>query len=221
MTFSDDKRSFLPSRTCSAAVLLAAVMLEKRSHTCPALVLHTGRAGKWQLLMGQQAWSPSKHRLFCRSKNPWGNGAKGRAELTPTINLHCAREPERARTRAVPWRCKSSRQGPTERAQRSPDKGLCSVLQRTRSNPQEHPLESALGVKKDSSPQMWGMRATFVEHEQRAPSHNGPKQPWQGAVLSAAEEGKKPPGTLASPLWGKKSLPPLSCRAQELSLIHI
>ncbi|XP_029858454.1 uncharacterized protein LOC115336083 [Aquila chrysaetos chrysaetos] len=36
---------------------------------------------------------------------------------------------------------------------------------------------------------MRGTRATFVEHEQRAPSHNGPKEPWRGAVLSAAEEG--------------------------------
>ena len=183
-------------------------MHEKHSCACPVLVLHTRRAEQQQLLMGQQAWSPSKHRLLCRSKNPWGNGAKGRAQLSPTTDWHWTREPKRGRARVVPWRCKSSRQGPAERAQRSQDKGLCSVLQRTRSNPREHPLESALGVKKDSSPQMWGTRATFVEHEQRAPSHNGPKQPWQGAVLSAAEEGKKPPGTLASPPWGKKSLPP-------------
>ena len=32
----------------------------------------------------------------------------------------------------------------------------------------------------------------------------GPKEPWQGAVPNAAEEGKKPPQTLASPPWGKK-----------------
>ncbi|KAK4828319.1 hypothetical protein QYF61_025331 [Mycteria americana] len=81
----------------------------KRSGACPALVLHAGRAGEWQLLTGQQAWSPSKQRLFCTSKNPWGNGAKGRAELAPTPNLQWAREPERARARVVPWSCKSSR----------------------------------------------------------------------------------------------------------------
>ena len=43
----------------------------------------------------------------------------------------------------------------------------------------------------------------------------GPKEPWQGAVPNAAEEGKKPPETLASPPWGKKSLPPPSCRARQ------
>ena len=59
------------------------VMQEKRSRACPALVLQAGRAGKGQLRMGQQAWSPSKHRLLGTSKNPRGNGAKGRAESLP------------------------------------------------------------------------------------------------------------------------------------------
>ena len=49
----------------------------------------------------------------------------------------------------------------------------------------------------------------------------GPKEPWQGAVPNAAEEGKKTPETLASPPWGKKSLPPPSCRAREaIFVVH-
>lgn len=47
------------------------VMHEKRCRACPVLVLHAERAGKWQLLIVQQAWSPSKRRLFCMSKNTW------------------------------------------------------------------------------------------------------------------------------------------------------
>ncbi len=40
-------------------------------------------------------------------------------------------------------------------------------------------------------------------------------------MLSAAEEGKKPPETRASPAWGKKSLPPRSCRAREaICVVH-
>ena len=61
-----------------------------------------------------------------------------------------------------------------ERAQRSPDKGLCSVLQRTRSKPQGGPaLGPTLGVQKASFPRRQGTRATFVEQEQQAPSQNG------------------------------------------------
>lgn len=44
---------------------------KQHSCTCPTLVLHGGRAGKWQLWMMQQAWSPSKYRLFHTSKKPW------------------------------------------------------------------------------------------------------------------------------------------------------
>jgi len=69
-------------------------------------------------------------------------------------------------------------------------------------------LGACPGTPESSSPHMRGTRATFVEHEQQAPGQSGPKEPWQGAVFRAAEEGKKPPGTLASPWWGKKSLPP-------------
>ncbi|OPJ66365.1 hypothetical protein AV530_017102 [Patagioenas fasciata monilis] len=55
---------------------------------------------------------------------------------------------------------------------------------------------------------MWGTRATFMEQEQQAPSHNGPKvAQGRGAVLTAAEEGKKPPGTSANLPRGKKFLP--------------
>ena len=86
-------------------------MHKRRSRAGPALDLRAGRGEKWRLLMGQRAWSPSKDRLFCPSQKPWGNGAKGRAELAPAPDLHWAREPERARARGVPWRCKSSRQG--------------------------------------------------------------------------------------------------------------
>ena len=68
---------------------------------------------------------------------------------------------------------------------------------------------ATLGAWKASSSRVQGPRATLAEQEQQAPGPNGPKRPWQGAVLSAAEEGKKPP------LWGKKSLPPPSCRARE------
>ena len=63
-----------------------------KSALAPAL--HAGRAGKWQHLLVQQAWSPSKHGRFCTSKNPWGNGAKGRAELAPATNLHRERARE-------------------------------------------------------------------------------------------------------------------------------
>jgi len=56
------------------------------------LVLHARRAEKWQFLVG--AWNPFKHRLFCPSKNTWGNGAKGKAELTPATNLQWERDGE-------------------------------------------------------------------------------------------------------------------------------
>lgn len=80
-------------------------MQDKGSCACPALVLHAGRAEKWQLRMVQPALSPSKHRLFCRSKKPLGNGTQRRTELTPATNLK-----ESPRALVEPSRCKSSRQ---------------------------------------------------------------------------------------------------------------
>jgi len=70
------------------------VLHEKCSRACPALVLPAGRAEKLQLLMVQQAWSCSKHRLFCTSKKPWTSGAKGRAELAATTTLQWERARE-------------------------------------------------------------------------------------------------------------------------------
>ena len=99
------------------------VMQEKRSRACPALLLHAGRAAQWQLLMGQQAWSPSKQGLFCTSQNPWGNGGKARAELAPAPNLQWAREPKRGRARVVPWRRKSSRQAARGKGPEEPCQG--------------------------------------------------------------------------------------------------
>ena len=77
---------------------------ENHSPACPALVLRAGRAEKWQLLMGQQAWGPSKQGLFCTSKNPWGKGAEGKQSSLP-LQTGNGKESPRA-----PWRYKSSRQ---------------------------------------------------------------------------------------------------------------
>lgn len=136
-----------------------SVMHEKHSHAYSALVLHAGRAEKWQFLMMQQAWTPSKHRLFCTSKNTCGKGSKGIPDLGPATNLQQQRQLERARACVAPSMFKSL----AKIAQRSPDKGPCSLLQRA----------------------------------------------------------KTTPGAIASPPWGKKSLAPLSCKAEEaIFMVH-
>ena len=96
-------------------------MREKRSCACPALGLPAGRAAKWQLFPAGAARLEAfqKHGLSCRSKNPWGKGAKGRAELAPATKLHWAREPERV----APWRCKGSRQDPSGMGPEEPREG--------------------------------------------------------------------------------------------------
>ena len=198
------------------------VMHDKHSRACPALVLHAGRAAKRQLLMVQQACSPSKHGLFCTSKNPWGNGAKGRAELAPTANLQRAREPQGARAQVAPWRCESSRQEPRRKGPEDPDKGLCSMLQRTRSNPRGPPWRPTRDSRKLPPPGCGARGPPSWSRSSRHLAKMAQRSPGRGRVLSAAEEGKKPPGTLASPPWGKKkSLPPPSCRArQAIFVVH-
>lgn len=96
-------------------------------------------------------------------KNPTGNGAKGRAELSPTPSLQGAREPERARAQVVPWRCEGSRQEWSRRG--GALTGSCAQCYRTtRSNPQAtlgaHPgsLESFLPIAAGRDrPSSWGM----------------------------------------------------------------
>ena len=41
------------------------------------------------------------------------------------------------------------------------------------------------------------------------------RRPGKGPCSVLQRKAKKPPETLASPPWGKKSLPPPSCRARE------
>lgn len=55
--------------------------------------------------------------------------------------------------------------------QRRPNKGLCSMLKRKR-NKSRGLCQPTLVAKNVSSPkmQMWGMKSTFSEHEQQAPS---------------------------------------------------
>ena len=114
-------------------------MHEKRSRACPVLAWHAGRAQKWQLLVVQQGWSPSKHRLFCTSKKPWGNGAKGRAELASAPNLPWAREAGRARARGAPGRCKSSRQEAGERPRGALTRGCAQCSSGQEARPGGHP----------------------------------------------------------------------------------
>lgn len=167
----------------------------------------------WQLLMGQQGWNPSKHRLLCTAKNPLGNGAKGRAEPAPTPSLHWAMEPESTRAGVVPWRCQSSGQELSPEGSGSPDKGQCSVLQRKSSNPRGprwgHPrsLESCLSLNAWHEGHLHGAGA----------ADRWPQQPKGAQARGCAQccRGRqKNPGTLASSPWGKKSLPAPSCRAR-------
>ena len=94
---------FLPSKICFIAVLPGQGCMKSTLVSVPCLCCRQAEL---------------ENAALDGCKNPIGNGAKGRAELSPTPNLQWAREPERARARLAPWRCEGSRQ---ERSRRGPE----------------------------------------------------------------------------------------------------
>lgn len=73
----------------------------------------------------------------------------------------------------------------------------------------KQPLETIVGAH---SEHLESLFCLDMGQEQQAPGQNDPKQPWQGAVLTAAEEGKNSQGHLlahvAGEERGKAFLPP-------------
>ena len=173
-------------------------MHERHSRAGRALDLRAGRGKKWQLVMGQQAWSPSKHRLFCPSQKPWGNGAKGRAELAPLPLQTCPgqespREPGHERCLGG---ARAAGRELGERAQRSPARGLCSLLQRTRSNPREHHLEPGLGVRKVPPPRCGARGPPSWSTSSGHLATMAPRSPCEGPCSVLQRKAKNPRGHL-------------------------
>ena len=141
------------------------------------------------------------------SNFPQVYGAKGRTELAPCPSLRWAVEPESGRAGVVPWRCESSGQEPSPKG--SPDKGLCSVLQRTSSNLQGLPWESwklPLPGWGHEGPPAWSRSSSlWATIAQRSPVKG---------LAHCCRGRQKTPGDTRRPCVGEKKPSPPSCRTR-------
>ena len=182
----------------SAACLLKSCAVLGQGCMKSALVPAQCLAGmQGQLKSGSSWWCSKPGGLpstGCSAQARSAGEMQAREELSSLLHQTCNGH-KRQREPGHEWCLGGARAAGKKRGKRapvSPDKGLGSVLERTRSKAWGPPCRPTLGAKKASSRRARGMRATSVEHEQQARGHNGPREPWQGPMLNAAEDSKNP-----------------------------